>query len=88
MSFHPNKIPLAVIVALMFLVPLGIFPWLGLPVYFVSLLFSVSLYVVLATSWNIIGGYAGYLSRRGEALPGGLASQLHQSYGHALLGDE
>jgi branched-chain amino acid transport system permease protein len=62
MSFHPNKIPGSVIVALMFLVPIGIFPWLGPPVYFVSLLFSVSLYVVLATSWNIIGGYAGYLS--------------------------
>ena len=62
MPFRPNKIPGSVIVALMLLVPLAIFPWLGPPVYFVSLLFSVFLYVVLATSWNIIGGYAGYLS--------------------------
>jgi len=28
----------------------------------VSLLFTVFLYVCLATSWNLIGGYAGYLS--------------------------
>ena len=40
----------------------AIFPWLGIPVYFVSLLFTVFLYVILATSWNIIGGFAGYLS--------------------------
>ncbi len=39
-----------------------VFPWMGPPVYFVSLLFSVFLYVTLASSWNIIGGYAGYLS--------------------------
>ena len=44
------------------LIALAIFPWLGPPVYFISLIFTVFLYVVLATSWNIIGGYAGYLS--------------------------
>jgi branched-chain amino acid transport system permease protein len=43
-------------------VALAVFPWLKPPVYFVSLLFTVFLYVVLATSWNIIGGFAGYLS--------------------------
>jgi branched-chain amino acid transport system permease protein len=41
---------------------LGAFPWLGPPVYFISFLFSVFLYVTMATSWNFIGGYAGYLS--------------------------
>ncbi len=41
---------------------LGVFPWLGPPVYFVSLCFTVFLYVCLASSWNVIGGYAGYLS--------------------------
>jgi branched-chain amino acid transport system permease protein len=40
----------------------AVFPWLGPPVYFISLLFTVFLYVVLASSWNLIGGYAGYLS--------------------------
>jgi len=40
----------------------AVFPWLGPPIYFISLLFTVFLYVVLATSWNLIGGYAGYLS--------------------------
>ena len=50
-------IPLALIVCV-----LGIFPWLRPPIYFVSFLFTIFLYVTMATSWNIIGGYAGYLS--------------------------
>lgn len=41
---------------------MALFPWLGPPVYFVSFLFTVNLYVTLATAWNFIGGYAGYLS--------------------------
>ncbi len=41
---------------------IALFPWFNIPVYFVSLLFTVFLYVVLAVSWNFIGGYAGYLS--------------------------
>ena len=47
---------------LVLLLALAVFPWLGPPIYFISLLFTVFLYVVLATSWNLIGGYAGYLS--------------------------
>jgi branched-chain amino acid transport system permease protein len=47
---------------LAFLVVLAAFPWFGPPVYFVSLLFTVFMYVTLASSWNFIGGYAGYLS--------------------------
>jgi branched-chain amino acid transport system permease protein len=41
---------------------LGLFPWLTPPVYYISLLFTVFMYVTLATSWNLIGGYTGYLS--------------------------
>jgi len=48
--------------ALILLSILALFPWFGPPVYFISLLFTVFLYVVLASSWNFIGGYAGYLS--------------------------
>lgn len=41
---------------------ISLFPWLGPPVYFISFAFNVFMYITLATSWNIIGGYAGYLS--------------------------
>jgi branched-chain amino acid transport system permease protein len=41
---------------------LGLFPLLSPQVYFLSMLYMVFLYVVLAESWNIIGGFAGYLS--------------------------
>jgi len=50
--------------SLLFLAVAGAFalPWLSPPVYFVSLLFVVFMYVVLAESWVLIGGFAGYLS--------------------------
>ena len=57
-----TKPPLFALIASLLLLGLAIFPWLGLPVYFVSLLFTVFLYVTLASSWNFIGGFAGYLS--------------------------
>lgn len=44
------------------LVALAAFPLLGPPVYFTSFIFTVFMYVALASSWNFIGGYAGYLS--------------------------
>jgi branched-chain amino acid transport system permease protein len=44
------------------IVLLILFPVIRPPVYFISFLFSVFLYVCLATSWNMLGGYAGYLS--------------------------
>jgi branched-chain amino acid transport system permease protein len=47
---------------LLFLLALALFPWLGPPVYFVSLIFTVFMFITLASSWNVIGGYAGYLS--------------------------
>ncbi|MFH0844786.1 MAG: branched-chain amino acid ABC transporter permease [Pseudomonadota bacterium] len=50
------------VAGLILVAALAVFPWLGPPVYFISLLFTVFLYVVLASSWNLIGGFAGYLS--------------------------
>jgi len=41
---------------------LVLFPFFSPPAYFLSMLYMVFLYVVLAESWNIIGGFAGYLS--------------------------
>jgi branched-chain amino acid transport system permease protein len=37
-------------------------PYLDLPLYYIRFLSSVFLYVTLAQSWNIIGGYTGYVS--------------------------
>jgi len=41
---------------------LSLFPLVSPPPYFLSMLYMVFLYVILAESWNIIGGFAGYLS--------------------------
>ncbi len=41
---------------------LAIFPLVRPPAYFLSFLFKVFLYVILAESWNLIGGFTGYLS--------------------------
>ena len=44
------------------LVGLALFPFSEPPVYFISFVFWIFLYVCLSSSWNLIGGYAGYLS--------------------------
>ncbi len=41
---------------------LAAFPCIGPEVYYLSFLFSIFMYVILASSWNFIGGYAGYIS--------------------------
>ena len=41
---------------------LSLFPLFSPAPYFLSMLYMVFLYVVLAESWNIIGGFTGYLS--------------------------
>ena len=41
---------------------LAAMPWLGLPAFYDSFLYLVLSWVVLATSWNILSGYAGYFS--------------------------
>lgn len=38
------------------------FPFLSPPIYFVSLLFTMFMYIALSQSWNILGGYTGYIS--------------------------
>jgi len=58
MKRNKLSIALAAIVAAL----LAAFPCLGPEVYYLSFMFSVFMYVILASSWNLIGGYAGYLS--------------------------
>ncbi len=48
--------------ALIVVAVLAAYPCFGPPVYFISFTYTIFMYVCLATSWNIIGGYAGYLS--------------------------
>jgi branched-chain amino acid transport system permease protein len=43
-------------------VVLAALPWLGLPAFYDSFLYLVLSWVVLATSWNLLSGYAGYFS--------------------------
>lgn len=44
------------------LLPLIAYPWIFRQPYFHVLGFNVLLYATMATSWNILGGYAGYKS--------------------------
>ena len=41
---------------------LVLFPLFKPPVYFISFFFMIFLYIILAESWNLIGGFTGYLS--------------------------
>jgi branched-chain amino acid transport system permease protein len=43
-------------------VVLGLVPALGLPAFYESFLYLVFFWISLATSWNILSGYAGYFS--------------------------
>jgi len=43
-------------------VALAFLPALGLPPFYETLLYLILLWIVLATSWNILSGYAGYFS--------------------------
>ena len=45
-----------------FIVLVAVFPLFQPPAYFLSFIFKVFLYVILAESWNLIGGFTGYLS--------------------------
>ena len=59
---HPMKasrIPTAILMAGC---ALAAMPLLGLPAFYDSLLYLVLHWIVLATSWNILSGYAGYFS--------------------------
>ena len=54
-----QKAPLAIVLAA---AALAVLPWLRLPAFYDSLLYLVFHWVVLATSWNLLSGYAGYFS--------------------------
>jgi branched-chain amino acid transport system permease protein len=41
---------------------LALLPWIGLPAFYDSLLYLAFHWIVLATSWNLLSGYAGYFS--------------------------
>jgi len=41
---------------------LAVVPFLGLPAFYESFLYLVFHWIVLATSWNILSGYSGYVS--------------------------
>ena len=54
-----RRTPLAIVGAG---VLLAFVPALGLPAFYDSLLYLILLWIVLATSWNILSGYTGYFS--------------------------
>jgi branched-chain amino acid transport system permease protein len=41
---------------------LGAVPWLGVPAFYLSLLYLICHWSILALSWNILSGYSGYFS--------------------------
>jgi branched-chain amino acid transport system permease protein len=55
----PWRTPIAIGVAA---IALSFLPSLGLPAFYDSLLYLILHWIVLATSWNILSGYAGYFS--------------------------
>lgn len=61
-SARPKGIARGWLLGVVVICSLGGLPFLSPKVYFLSLLYMVFLYVVLAESWNLIGGLAGYLS--------------------------
>jgi branched-chain amino acid transport system permease protein len=56
---HGSRVPLAILAAGALLAGL---PWLGLPAFYDSLFYLAFHWIVLATSWNLLSGYAGYFS--------------------------
>ena len=55
-----SVVPLAV--ALAAVAVLSIAPFSGLPIFYVQQAFTLFFFIGLAQSWNILGGYTGYLS--------------------------
>jgi branched-chain amino acid transport system permease protein len=63
MMDHRRRAPrVQIILGAAFIVLLAAYPLVQPPVYFISLLFQIFLYICIASAWNLIGGYAGYLS--------------------------
>ena len=59
MTGGKSKAPLGILAAGAIL---AVLPWLGLPAFYDSLLYLAFHWIVLATSWNLLSGYAGYFS--------------------------
>jgi branched-chain amino acid transport system permease protein len=49
-------------ILLFVLLLLAVFPFLAPPLFFLSLLISIFLFISLTESWNLLGGYTGYIS--------------------------
>jgi branched-chain amino acid transport system permease protein len=58
-SARSLRVPLAILVIAGLL---ALMPRLGLPAFYDSLLYLVFHWIILATSWNLLSGYAGYFS--------------------------
>ncbi len=54
--------PTRVLILLGCLLALVVLPFAGLPNFYVQQAFPLFFYIALAQSWNILGGYSGYLS--------------------------
>jgi branched-chain amino acid transport system permease protein len=50
------------IAVILVLVAIAIYPSFKPPIFYLSLLFSIFMYITLCQGWNILGGYAGYQS--------------------------
>ena len=59
MSARSLRVPLAIVVIAGLL---AVMPRLGLPAFYDSLFYLALHWIVLATSWNLLSGYAGYFS--------------------------
>jgi branched-chain amino acid transport system permease protein len=46
----------------LFLIALALLPLVRPPVYFLSLIFKIFLFIILSESWTLIGGFAGYVN--------------------------
>lgn len=62
MAHDRRKSHLSLVIGVLIVLVLAAFPLAGPPVYFISFLYTVFMFVCLSASWNLIGGYAGYLS--------------------------
>ena len=51
-----------IIIPIVIVAALFLFPLMSPDAYFLSFLFTLFVYIALSESWNLIGGYAGYLS--------------------------
>lgn len=58
----PKSSPTARFILLAVILLFVTFPFFSPPLFFLSLLISIFLFISLAESWNLLGGYTGYIS--------------------------